>query len=87
MHSDFTGPGRPGNTDEAAAIVKRAAIWRALEDAYDAKKCRAIGVSNFTIKHLSALDKTARIQPMVNQLEIHPYLPQVELAGNCRERG
>jgi methylglyoxal/glyoxal reductase len=50
--------------------------WRALEDLYEAKKVRAIGVSNYHQHHLEALLQTARIKPMVNQLEFHPRLTQ-----------
>ncbi len=39
----------------------RGETWRAMEDAVFSGKCRAIGVSNFTIQHLEALRKTARI--------------------------
>ena len=80
-------PARPDNTDEPLAISKRADIWRALEDAYTAKKCRAIGVSNFSVKHLEQLGKTLKIQPMVNQLEIHPKWQEDELMQACRDRG
>lgn len=55
------------------------ASWKALEDLYEAKKIRAIGVSNYHQHHLEALLKSAKIVPMVNQLEFHPHLTQVEL--------
>lgn len=50
--------------------------WRAFEELYEAKKVRAIGVSNFNIHHMDALLKTAKIKPMVNQIEMHPGLQQ-----------
>lgn len=49
-----------------------AGSWRAMEEAYDAGKTKAIGVSNFRPKHLDALLKTAKVTPMVNQLFINP---------------
>jgi len=64
----------------------RGETWRAMEDAVYQGKCKAIGVSNFTIRHLEALKKTARIwPPAVNQIELHPYNPQNELVQYCRE--
>ncbi|KAG1114593.1 hypothetical protein G6F42_014144 [Rhizopus arrhizus] len=42
-------------------------------------KLRAIGVSNFDIPHLEKLAITAKIPPAVNQVELHPYLPQQDL--------
>lgn len=47
--------------------------WRALEDAYEAGKLKAIGVSNFYSHVLANFCETVRIAPMVNQVELHPY--------------
>ncbi|MFW6060485.1 MAG: aldo/keto reductase, partial [Phycisphaeraceae bacterium] len=61
--------------------------WAGLEAAYDAGKARAIGVSNFMVEHLEHLLQRARVAPMVNQVEFHPYLVQPELLRFCREQG
>lgn len=53
--------------------------WRAMEEAYNDKKVRAIGVSNFQIRHLEPLMKNATIQPMVNQLFVNPGDPEEEM--------
>lgn len=45
--------------------------WRALEDAYETGKLRAIGVSNFIEADLENLFKHGTIQPMVNQVLAH----------------
>lgn len=58
--------------------------WRALETLYDSDQVRAIGVSNFLVHHLEHLLETARIVPMVNQVEFHPYLQQPDLQAFCR---
>lgn len=50
--------------------------WRAFEDAYDAGKLKAIGVSNFYAHVLANFCETVRIKPMVNQVELHPYFTQ-----------
>ena len=52
--------------------------WRAMEDAYDAGKLRAIGVSNFYAHTLTNFCETVRIKPMVNQIETHPFFVQKE---------
>lgn len=52
--------------------------YRALEELYDEGKVRAIGVSNFYPDRLVDLASFARIRPMVNQVEIHPYHQQTE---------
>ena len=50
--------------------------WRALEELYEEGKIRAIGVSNFSPDRLVDLCQTARIRPMVNQIEFSPYFQQ-----------
>lgn len=57
--------------------------WRALETLYAEGKCRAIGVSNYTIRHLKELLETATVVPAVNQVEFSPYLYQKELLDFC----
>lgn len=47
-------------------------------------KVRAIGVSNFSIDNLEKLSKTQKIPPAVNQIEVHPLLPQNELIKYCQ---
>lgn len=57
--------------------------WRAMEALADQGLARAIGVSNFTIPRLEQLLSFARIPPAVNQIEIHPFLPNAELVDWC----
>lgn len=59
--------------------------WRAMEYLYDQKLIRAIGVSNFMQHQLEDLLTTAKIVPMVNQMEFHPYLVQQELIDFCNK--
>lgn len=50
--------------------------------------CRAIGVSNFRIHHLKALEEAgATVVPQVNQMEIHPVNTEEELCTYCRKKG
>ena len=53
--------------------------WRALETIYNSGKVHAIGVSNYTIRHLDELIGTSSSLPMVNQIEFSPFLFQKEL--------
>ncbi|KAI1831544.1 hypothetical protein DTO006G1_1841 [Penicillium roqueforti] len=57
--------------------------WRAVEKLYADGKTRAIGVSNWTIPQLEAMAKYAKVQPMLNQIEIHPFLPNDALVEYC----
>ncbi|PCJ21138.1 MAG: aldo/keto reductase [Candidatus Cloacimonadota bacterium] len=63
----------------------RKETWKALEHLYREKRCRAIGVSNYTIKHLEEMKEYAEILPMVNQVEFHPYLYQKKLLNYCQK--
>ena len=59
--------------------------YRAIERLYDEKLLQATGVSNHQIHHLEKLFATANVKPMVNQIELHPYLSQVELREFCQK--
>ena len=60
--------------------------WKAMEYLYEQKRIRAIGVSNFMQHHLQDLLGTAKIVPMVNQMEFHPYLVQQDLLDFCLDK-
>ena len=60
--------------------------WETLMRFYEEKKLRAIGVSNFQIRHLEALEKAGLLKPAVNQIELHPSFQQRELKPYCEER-
>lgn len=66
---------------------KIADTWKALEKLYLEGRIRAIGVSNFTERHIEKLLTTAEIIPMVNQMEFHTYIVQQNLINYCEEKG
>jgi diketogulonate reductase-like aldo/keto reductase len=53
--------------------------WKAFEQLYADKRVRAIGVSNFHVPALQRLFDETDLRPAVNQIELHPALPQDEL--------
>lgn len=59
--------------------------WRAFETLYSEGLVKSIGVSNFYVSHLESLFKNAQVQPMVNQIEIHPGQNQKEVTDFCRQ--
>lgn len=61
--------------------------WRALEELYEAGKIRAIGVCNFYPDRLADLCLNARIAPMVNQVELHPFFAQSGALETMKEFG
>ena len=58
--------------------------WRAMEELYEAGKIRAIGVCNFYPDRLTDLCLNARIAPMVNQEELHPFFAQTRAVENMK---
>lgn len=61
--------------------------WRTLEEFQADGRARSIGVSNFQVSHLERLAAEADVAPAVDQIELHPYLQNREVAGYCREQG
>lgn len=53
--------------------------WQALVEARESGLVRSIGVSNFTAEHLAAIESATGVRPAVNQIELHPYFPQVDM--------
>jgi diketogulonate reductase-like aldo/keto reductase len=61
--------------------------WRAMEKILADGKARAVGVSNYTTRHLDEVLGRAKVPPAVNQVEFHPFLFQQELLAHCRRSG
>ena len=61
--------------------------WSAMETLLNKGRCRAIGVSNFTFRHLEELIEESHVIPSVNQVEFHPFLYQKELLKYCQRKG
>lgn len=61
--------------------------WRAMEEAYDAGKIRAIGLSNFDPARIVDLTMNNRITPAVNQVECHPFYQQEDARRLLQEQG
>jgi len=57
-----------------------------MEALYDEGKTRAIGLSNFTIRGIEQILSFARVPPVANQVEIHPFLPNTKLIEYCLAR-
>ncbi len=54
---------------------------QALERLYDEGRAMAIGVSNFTVAHLTELAPYTRVPIHVNQVELHPLCQQLSCAS------
>jgi len=58
---------------------QRLAQWRGLLELKRQGKARAIGVSNFSIKHIEELKAAGLPMPVADQIELHPWSQKPEL--------
>jgi 2,5-diketo-D-gluconate reductase A len=61
--------------------------WKTLEEFRDDGRARSIGVSNFQVAHLERLAAESDTVPAVNQIELHPYFGNSEVAAYDRAHG
>jgi diketogulonate reductase-like aldo/keto reductase len=57
-----------------------------MEILVDHGECRAIGLSDITLDGLLPTYESARINPAVVQVEVHPYLPETEFLEFCKQK-
>jgi len=94
IHTPFAfQPGEdPNPRDEQGQVIYDSGVtlietWRALERLVDEGRCKAIGLSDVTLKAVQEIVAEARIKPAVVQVESHPYLPEWELLEFCQQHG
>lgn len=61
-------------------------VWKLIIKMYEAKKIRAIGVSNFHEKDIQALIDATGVKPMVNQIRFFIGNTQEAITKYCQER-
>ncbi|KOX22077.1 aldo/keto reductase [Nocardiopsis sp. NRRL B-16309] len=61
--------------------------WRAMERIRSEGRARSIGVSNFTRSALDRLVAETEVVPVLNQIELHPYLNQADMRRADAEHG
>lgn len=74
---DFLGP-------DAIPVME---TWQEMERMVKLGLCRFIGVCNFNLTRLKDLKGQSTIQPVMNQIELHPYLQQAKMVDYCKENG
>ena len=65
----------------------RLGTWKAFEKILSDGKARAIGVSNYMIRHLEEIVSTSGTVPAVDQVEFSPFLYQKDLLEYCQDHG
>eukprot|EP01111_Echinosteliopsis_oligospora_P013819 TRINITY_DN5053_c0_g1_i1.p1 TRINITY_DN5053_c0_g1~~TRINITY_DN5053_c0_g1_i1.p1 ORF type:complete len:259 (+),score=47.80 TRINITY_DN5053_c0_g1_i1:84-860(+) len=79
-------PGQAGKKRHSPVHKEiRKQTWKALEELYASGKCKAIGVSNYTLDHLTQMAEYWKVKPAVNQVECHPRLTQLPLRKWCKD--
>ncbi|NND06968.1 MAG: aldo/keto reductase [Saprospiraceae bacterium] len=78
----------PANGSEFLSLdeVPLSETWQAMEKFVDDGSCKNIGVSNFSISKIKAMDDYARLPPACNQVEMHPMLQQQDLVDFCQQK-
>lgn len=61
-------------------------VWRAMINIYRSGQVKAIGVSNFLVRHLETILEM-EVLPMVDQIEINPGFLQRETVDFCQKQG
>lgn len=69
------------------SVDKYVDTWRAMIKLKQDGLVRSIGVSNFTAAFLERLRDETGVLPAVNQIELHPFFPQVDLRDFHAKQG
>jgi methylglyoxal/glyoxal reductase len=65
----------------------RREAWPIMEEINKSGRAKAIGVSNYTVRHLKELLAECNVRPAVNQVELSVVLQQPELVDYCKAEG
>lgn len=85
IHSPRPWDEMGGDSIENHYYEENRQVWKAMEEAYQAGKIKAIGVSNFEIDDLKNLFEVAEVKPMLNQIKYHVGYRDEELVQFCQE--
>jgi diketogulonate reductase-like aldo/keto reductase len=67
-------------------MKKRNESWKAMEELLQSDKCRAIGVSNFMVRHLQEMEGNSIVVPAVNQIEFNPFVFDNKVLEYCQNQ-
>lgn len=82
-HSDVLEPVRDGEVETENVSLQE--TWQAMEQLVEKGLVKSIGVSNYTAPMILDLLHYAKIKPVINQIEIHPYNSQQEIVAFCQK--
>ncbi|KAF9559580.1 Aldo/keto reductase [Agrocybe pediades] len=73
--------------DPKSGKQKRLETYKALLEAKQAGKVRAVGVSNYSGRHMDEIKEAGYEMPSVNQIELHPFCQQKEITAYDNAHG
>ncbi|KRK63693.1 oxidoreductase [Companilactobacillus tucceti DSM 20183] len=62
-------------------------VWRAMEDIYATGRVKAIGVSNFNVHDLQNILATAKVKPMVDQIQYYIGYTEPKITKFAQDNG
>lgn len=80
-------PWKEVNQSDNRYLNENKEVWRAMENAVNAGKVRAIGISNFLQGDIDNILESCTTKPMVNQLLVHVTNTPFELIDYCHDKG
>lgn len=84
VHGEDFKPVREGHVETEPVSIQE--TWQAMEKLVEKELVKSIGVANFTAPMIIDLLTYAKIKPVVNQVEIHPYHNQQGLIDYCHRQ-
>lgn len=60
-------------------------VWKKMENLVRKGYTKSIGLSNYNVQRITDLLTYAEIKPVINQVELNPYLTQKNLVKYCKE--
>ncbi|GMT02792.1 hypothetical protein PENTCL1PPCAC_24966 [Pristionchus entomophagus] len=76
-----------GQDDDERNGPIRKIVWQKLEEIKARGTIRSIGVSNYEVYHLAEMFEYAKVLPVLNQCEYHPYNTEKLLRRFCAKKG
>ncbi|KAI0710188.1 Aldo/keto reductase [Earliella scabrosa] len=73
--------------DPTGGPQARADSWRAVVDAKAEGFIRSVGVSTFGMRHLQEIVSSGLELPVLNQIDLHPFMTRTEIVNFCHKHG
>ena len=83
LYLDHWPSGKCYNGSSNFKLISVKEYWPKLEKLVDEGLTKHIGVSNYNVQNLLIALSIAKIKPLVNEVEFHPYLYQKDLLEFC----